>query len=80
MSVKSTVFGSIRLTGRDSEKFVNQVAHGRPKQAAKDAYAEGKTLAKQMRSKGYAEIKKNGDSIFFSCRRWRSWRNALSTI
>jgi len=57
MSVKSTVFGSIRLTGRDSEKFVNQVAHGRPKQAAKDAYAEGKTLAKQMRSKGYAEIK-----------------------
>jgi len=57
MSVKSTVFGSIRLTGRDSEKFVNQVAHGRPKQAAKDAYAEGKTLSKQMRSKGYAEIK-----------------------
>jgi len=56
MSVKSTVFGSIRLTGRDSEKFVNQVAHGRPKQAAKDAYVEGKSLAKQMRSKGYAEI------------------------
>jgi len=57
MSVKSTVFGSIRLTGHDSEKFVNQVIHGRPKQAAKDAYAEGKSLAQQMRSKGYAEIK-----------------------
>jgi len=57
MSVKSTVFGSIRLTGRDSEKFVKQVTHGRPKQAAKDAYMEGKSLAKQMSTKGYAEIK-----------------------
>jgi len=57
MTVKSTVFGSIRLTGHDSEKFVNQVSHGRPKQAAKDAYAAGKSLVKQMRNKGFAEIK-----------------------
>jgi len=44
----------MRLTGRDSEKFVNQVVHGRPKQAAKDAYAAGKFLAKQMRSNRHA--------------------------
>ncbi len=57
MSVKSTAFGSVRLTGKDSKKFVNQVIHGRPKQAAKDAYVEGKSLTKQMRSQGYAEVK-----------------------
>jgi hypothetical protein len=57
MSIQSSAFGSIRLTGRDSEKFVNQVVHGRPKQAAKDAYAAGKSLVKQMRNKGFAEIK-----------------------
>jgi len=57
MGVSSTVFGTIRLTGTDSEKFVNQVIHGRPKKAAKESYAEGKTLVKQINSKGYAVIK-----------------------
>jgi len=57
MSIQSSAFGSIRLTGCDSEKFLKQVTHGRPKQAAKDAYMEGKSLVKQMSSKGYAEIK-----------------------
>ena len=57
MGIKSTAFSPIRLTGNDTEKFVNQVIHGRPKQAAKDAYVEGKSLTGQMRSKGYAEIK-----------------------
>ncbi|MEJ1381605.1 MAG: hypothetical protein RPT95_11700 [Candidatus Sedimenticola sp. (ex Thyasira tokunagai)] len=56
MSVKTTVFGGVRLSGEDAEKFMRQVTYGRPKEAAKEAYASGKAAVAEMNKKGYATI------------------------
>ncbi len=57
MSVKSTTFGGVRLSGEDAKKFIHQVTHGRPKQAARDAYDRGKPLVSEYNGKGYATIR-----------------------
>jgi len=57
MSVKTSVFGGITISGNDAKAFDRQVTHGRPKQAARDSYARGKSLVDEFNRKGYATIK-----------------------
>ena len=56
MSVKTTTFGGVHLSGEDARKFLNQVRYGRPKQAAKDACAHGLPMVKEFMEKGYSTI------------------------
>ena len=56
MSVKTSTFGGIYLSGEDAKKFVTQVRHGRPKQAAKDAARQGKVMVDEFNSKGYVTL------------------------
>lgn len=52
MSIHSSAFGSVILTGKDAEKFVNQVRYGRPKKAASETIQRGSELAKELLSSG----------------------------
>jgi hypothetical protein len=54
MSVKTSTFGAVKLSGPEAEKFRNQILYGRPTQAAKDSYARGKEAAKEYAEKGFA--------------------------
>ena len=56
MSVRSTTFGSVRLTGEDAKKFTNQVKNGRPRQEAIDSYKRGSAVAQEFKEKGYATL------------------------
>jgi len=58
MSVKSSVFGAVHLTGHDAKKFKQQVKYGRPKQAAKTALANGKALLGNKDSHGHVVIER----------------------
>lgn len=60
MAVKTSIFGAIRLSGDDADKFTQQVAYGRPKKAANVGLAKGVKLLKQYESKGFAVIKLKG--------------------
>lgn len=55
--VKTSVFGGITLSGKDADAFARQVAHGRPKKAAVQAYERGRALVAEFNQKGYATIK-----------------------
>jgi hypothetical protein len=57
MSVKTSVFGGITLSGEDAKAFKRQITYGRPKQAAQDAYKRGAPLVAEFNRKGYATIK-----------------------
>lgn len=57
MSVRSTTFGSVRLSGEDADKFEKQVKYGRPKKAARETYARGKKASKEFNEKGSFAIK-----------------------
>ena len=56
MSVKSSAFGAVKLTGPEAKKFRNQIVHGHPAQAAKDSYARGKDAAREFAQKGFATL------------------------
>ena len=56
MSVKSTAFGGITLTGEDAKKFVNQVKFGRPSKAAIEGVRRGDELLKEYKEKGYVKV------------------------
>lgn len=57
MSVRSTNFGSVRLTGKDAEKFRAQVKYGRPKKAAAEALKRGRQIAVAFERDGFAPLK-----------------------
>lgn len=61
MAIESNLFGRLRLSGDDAEKFKRQVRFGRPKANAKDNIAAGVELVKEMR--------RNGDCLRFSAER-----------
>jgi hypothetical protein len=52
MSIKSHAFGRVTLTGRDAEKFKNQVIYGKPKAAAVKSVKRGVVLSRQMQESG----------------------------
>ena len=52
MSIKSSAFGGVTLTGDDAKKFVNQVTYGRQKSEATESLARGRELAKSFAKDG----------------------------
>ena len=52
MSISSTAFGRVVLTGKDAEKFRSQVRYGRASAASRSAVTEGVKLAKQLSANG----------------------------
>lgn len=56
MAVKSTVFGGVKLTGSEADKFRNQVRYGRPKQAAVESAVRGDSLRLELAEKGRVVI------------------------
>jgi hypothetical protein len=53
MAIRSDTFGSVRLTGRDADRFVEQVRDGRPSTATVEAVQRGKALTEAMRRDGH---------------------------
>ena len=58
MNVKTSIFGTINLSGEDAKKFTNQVTFGRPKKAAVDGLIKGMQLLNEVNTKGSAVIDK----------------------
>lgn len=56
MSVKSSTFGGVRLSGEEAEKFRRQVAYGKPKAAAHTAAERGRIMLKEFNTQGYVRI------------------------
>lgn len=52
MTVHSSAFGGVTLTGDDAKKFNRQVTFGRPKADASASVARGVALAKGFRAGG----------------------------
>ena len=57
MTIYSSTFGGLRLTGADAVKFRNQVRYGRSNAAAKETASEGRRLAKTLLRDGFVEIR-----------------------
>jgi hypothetical protein len=57
MSIKSSTFGRVELSGEDAKKFRNQVTYGRAKPAAKAAVARGVLLSRSLKEKGSVRLK-----------------------
>jgi len=57
MSVKTSTFGGVRLSGEEADKFVKQVTYGRPKQAAQDAAARGNKMVSEYTATGHVTIR-----------------------
>ncbi len=56
MSVRTSIFGGVRLTGADAKKFSDQVTFGRPKKAAAEALSKGNKMLKEYEEKGFVTI------------------------
>lgn len=56
MSIKTTTFGGIYLSGEDATKFLDQVRDGKIKQSAKNSYARGLPMVKEFSQKGFATM------------------------
>ena len=52
MSIRSHAFGRVTLTGRDAEKFKNQVVYGKPTRAATLGVKRGVTLVRKFQQSG----------------------------
>lgn len=57
MSVLTSTFGGVRLSGDDAKKFLRQVNYGKPKKAAQEAAKRGEEMLKEYNEKGYVVIK-----------------------
>lgn len=52
MSVKTSTFGGVRLSGKEAEKFTRQVKYGRPKKAAVESARRGKAMLSEFERTG----------------------------
>lgn len=57
MSVQSSPFGGITLTGEDAKAFSRQIRYGRPKRAARETFERGRRLVEEYNRLGYAVIR-----------------------
>jgi len=57
MAVHSHAFGRTVLTGRDADKFMDQMLHGRPAAAAVSNVKAGIEKAREMRNTGRVLLK-----------------------
>lgn len=51
MTIKSTNFGPIVLSGDDAEQFVNHMKNDKPNEKAKAALARGRQVLAQLKNK-----------------------------
>lgn len=63
MSIKSSTFGRVELTGNDAKKFRRQVTYGRAKPAAKEAVARGIVLSQSLKESGSVRVKLKVSSL-----------------
>lgn len=56
MAVHTSVFGGVRLSGRDAKKFSDQVTFGRPKKAAAEALNKGNKLLTEYEKNGFVLV------------------------
>jgi glycine cleavage system aminomethyltransferase T len=59
VSIRSSTFGSIRLTGEDARKFLAQITYGRPRKAVAAALKRGRPIAAALLRDGFARLKRN---------------------
>lgn len=52
MSITSSTFGRVTLTGRDAKKFKAQVTYGRPKAVAVESVRKGIEMSRQFDQNG----------------------------
>ena len=52
MTVQSSTFGGVTLTGDDAKKFVNQITYGRPRREAAAAVARGVEMMESLSRNG----------------------------
>lgn len=57
MAVKSTVFGSVTLSGKEAEKFRRQVTYGRPKKAAIESAKKGDKMHAEFERTGRVVVR-----------------------
>ncbi len=50
MSIKSSAFGRVTLSGSDAEKFKKQVSYGKPKPAAVKGVKRGVEMLREMQA------------------------------
>lgn len=56
MSIQTSTFGGVRLSGKDADEFERVIKHGKPKKAAIESAKRGKALAKEYNAKGYVTV------------------------
>lgn len=52
MSIRSSAFRRVELTGEDAKKFLRQVTYGRAKPAARAAVEHGVALSRSLKESG----------------------------
>jgi hypothetical protein len=52
MSIKSSAFGGVTLTGDDAKKFLKQVRNGRPSLAASESARRGSAMVAAIQKSG----------------------------
>jgi hypothetical protein len=57
MSICSSTFGAVRLTGEDARKFEAQLKYGRPRKAAVEALKRGRQIVAAFERDGFAPLK-----------------------
>lgn len=57
MSVKTSTFGAVRLSGEDADAFRRMVARGRPKKAAVESLKAGEKLLREFERTGTVSVK-----------------------
>ncbi len=57
MSVKTTVFGAVRLSGEDAQTFKKQVKNGRSTQAARATLERGSKLLSEYQKHGCVTVR-----------------------
>ncbi|WP_439371740.1 hypothetical protein [Bradyrhizobium sp. DASA03120] len=55
--IKSNAFGRVTLMDDDAKKFRNQVAFGKPKQAAQASVLRGTQMVQSFKDKGKVTVK-----------------------
>lgn len=56
MSVKTTVFGGVRLSGADAQAFRRQIVEQPAKAEAKDALLQGRRMLSEFQKNGFVKI------------------------
>lgn len=57
VSIKSSAFGGVTLSGKDAKKFVDQITYGKANKAAAPAIERGVRMAKTFAANGAVRVR-----------------------